>query len=111
MKLNGGAALVVPEGGGPAGVVDGFPNAKAPLVLVAAGVVLPAWLYDVGLDAVLPNGLVPPALRALPKRLVFGVWPELEESDDLLGVARLENSAVLFDASEPGGFPKSKPEL
>lgn len=41
LKLKEGAALDFP-GGGPAGVVDGFPNEKPPVVLFVAGVVLPA---------------------------------------------------------------------
>ena len=83
LKLNEGAVLVCPEGGGPAGVVDGLPNEKPPLVLVVAGVVLPAWLDDAVLDAKLPNWLEPPALPALPKRPVFGAWPGFAESEDL----------------------------
>lgn len=42
LKLKEDAALDFPEGGGPAGVVDGFPNKKPPVVLLVAGVVLPA---------------------------------------------------------------------
>ena len=113
LKLNEGAALVFPEGGGPAGVVDGLPNEKPPLVFVAAGVVLPAWLDEAVLDPKLPNKLEPPALPALPKTPDFGAWLELADSEDFSGVERPGNIVALLDvcfSSEPVGFPKLNPE-
>lgn len=62
MKLKPPVALpaLPPDGGGPAGVVEGLAKENAPLGLLGAGV-------D---EATLPNNPLPPVLLIPPKRLV-----------------------------------------
>ena len=51
--------VLPPDGGGPAGVVEGLANENAPLGLLVAGV-----------EAALPNNPLPPLLFIPPKTLV-----------------------------------------